>query len=178
MPGSAGTQFAGSFATAPKGGGVKSPTAAPTSNGAAEATSPSMAITSAARARASAPRTETLRDEDTLTREQRVVEGRCGLAVGTAVEHVDLVQLPDRALALDHRAGQDRVEARRQRAGTADRGVGGGRTRDRERERVALDGRGLVLPGAVEAVCDLHERLHAELAAVVGQVALLAHVRE
>src|SRR6059058_5543064 len=104
MPGSAGRQFAGSFATAPNTGGVKSPTAAPTSKGAAAAPSATSASASSA-----IPSGISLRNKDTLPGEQRVVDGGRDLAVRAAVENVDLVQFPDRALALQHRSRHDRV---------------------------------------------------------------------
>src|SRR5437870_5275287 len=120
MPGSAGRQFAGSLATAPNTGGVKSPTAAPASNGAAAAASAPSASASSA-----IPSGISLRNKDTLPGEERVVGSGCGLAVRAAVEDVDLVQLPDRPLALHHRSRHDRVEGRRERARASDRRVGG-----------------------------------------------------
>ena len=51
---------------------------------------------------------------------------------GAAVEDVDLAQLPDRALALDDRAGHERVERRRERAASAGRRAARRRARHRE----------------------------------------------
>src|SRR5205823_1229022 len=51
-----------------------------------------------------------LRDKDSLVLEQRVVARRPGLSVRAAVEHPDVAELPDRAHALDHRAGENGVE--------------------------------------------------------------------
>src|SRR3954451_11916937 len=119
-----------------------------------------------------------LRNEQALALEQAVVARRRGLAVGAGVEDLDVGELPDRALALDDRARQDRVEARGERA----LGAGRGRARRRAGEREAVgalgDGRGLVACGAALAVRDLDELRELELALVVGERRLRADVGE
>jgi hypothetical protein len=106
------------------------------------------------------------------------VRGTYRKNVSAAVEDLDLTRLPDRALALDHGPGRDRVGGGRDRAGGAHGGVRSGCAWDGHRE--ARLHAGCIRRAAIEVrvvlVRDLERRVELQGACLVGEVRLVAHV--